>query len=452
MQQVEQGKIDLDADVNQLPRLQDPAVRGQAGDDASDHDAHRRLRGAAQGSDRHQPRQRSPLRRAAEAMGAQAHLRAGHDAGLFELCDVARRLCRRARLRRAVRRLRRAADLRASADDPLVDAAAAPRRAASRSWQPGYRKASGETVEFEIVGPAPAGSMSSTGSDMARFMMAHLNGGELDGARILKPETARMMHTSIKKYVPPLDGMALGFFETDINGREVIAHLGDTGAFHTSLHSVPQRRDRALRVVQQRRESKAPSTASGSRSSSSSPTVISPRSRTPGAFPRRTRKKHAQMMAGNWIGVAARRFHLPQHHAADRPDEVSVGEGRRARPAGRIVAFRQRRRNGSRSSRSSGTTSTATSAPRRSSRMARSSGSASPSSRPSRCSSGLRSTRTRPCSSRCCWLSIGILLAHGPFLAGALGDPPLPRRDSRADRARPARLSPVAFRRRCRSC
>lgn len=100
----------------------------------------------------------------------------------------------------------------------------------------GYDKASGEKVDFEIVGPAPAGAMSSTGNDMARFMMAHLNGGELDGARILKPETAKLMHTTVKKYVPPLDGMALGFFETGINGREVIAHLGDTGAFHTSLH------------------------------------------------------------------------------------------------------------------------------------------------------------------------------------------------------------------------
>ena len=30
--------------------------------------------------------------------------------------------------------------------------------------------------------------------------------------------------------------MALGFFETNINGREVIAHGGDTGAFHTVLH------------------------------------------------------------------------------------------------------------------------------------------------------------------------------------------------------------------------
>jgi hypothetical protein len=30
--------------------------------------------------------------------------------------------------------------------------------------------------------------------------------------------------------------MELGFFETNINGREVVAHLGDTDNFHTSLH------------------------------------------------------------------------------------------------------------------------------------------------------------------------------------------------------------------------
>ena len=55
----------------------------------------------------------------------------------------------------------------------------------------GYQQASGEPVPFEIVGPAPAGSLSSTGADMARFMIAHLNGGELDGQRILQAETAR---------------------------------------------------------------------------------------------------------------------------------------------------------------------------------------------------------------------------------------------------------------------
>jgi hypothetical protein len=44
------------------------------------------------------------------------------------------------------------------------------------------------------------------------------------------------MHNSPLTVLPPLNRMELGFFETNINGREVIAHLGDTQDFHTSLH------------------------------------------------------------------------------------------------------------------------------------------------------------------------------------------------------------------------
>ncbi|HEY5758170.1 MAG TPA: serine hydrolase domain-containing protein, partial [Steroidobacter sp.] len=37
----------------------------------------------------------------------------------------------------------------------------------------GYHQASAPPLYFELVGPAPAGSISATGSDMARFMIAH---------------------------------------------------------------------------------------------------------------------------------------------------------------------------------------------------------------------------------------------------------------------------------------
>ena len=100
----------------------------------------------------------------------------------------------------------------------------------------GYPTASDEAKPFEIVGPAPAGSMSSPGEDMAHFMIAHLNGGEYHGNRILSAETAEKMHNSPLTVLPPLNRMELGFFETNINGREVIGHLGDTEYFHTSLH------------------------------------------------------------------------------------------------------------------------------------------------------------------------------------------------------------------------
>jgi CubicO group peptidase (beta-lactamase class C family) len=100
----------------------------------------------------------------------------------------------------------------------------------------GYIVASGEPKKFEMVGPAPAGSLSSPGEDMAHFMIAHLQNGEYNGNRILKEETAKQMHDSPLTLLPPLNRMELGFFETNINGREVIAHLGDTDYFHTSLH------------------------------------------------------------------------------------------------------------------------------------------------------------------------------------------------------------------------
>ena len=92
--------------------------------------------------------------------------------------------------------------------------------------------------KFEIIGPAPAGSLSSTGTDMAKFMLAHLD----QGKGLLSPEVAATMHNSPLDKVnpvsllPPLNRMELGFFETNVNGREVIGHLGDTEFFHTSLH------------------------------------------------------------------------------------------------------------------------------------------------------------------------------------------------------------------------
>jgi CubicO group peptidase (beta-lactamase class C family) len=100
----------------------------------------------------------------------------------------------------------------------------------------GYRVASDAPGGFEIVGPAPAGALSSPGEDMAHFMIAHLQNGEYHGKRILSAATAQMMHASPLTLLPPLDRMELGFFETNVNGHEVIGHLGDTEYFHTSLH------------------------------------------------------------------------------------------------------------------------------------------------------------------------------------------------------------------------
>jgi CubicO group peptidase (beta-lactamase class C family) len=103
----------------------------------------------------------------------------------------------------------------------------------------GYRLASEGPKPFEVIGPAPAGSMSSTAADMARFMLAHLQGGQLEGARILKPETARLMHSRLFALDPAANGMCYGFYEESRNGQRIIGHGGDTVAFHSDLHLLP---------------------------------------------------------------------------------------------------------------------------------------------------------------------------------------------------------------------
>jgi CubicO group peptidase (beta-lactamase class C family) len=100
----------------------------------------------------------------------------------------------------------------------------------------GYQRASAPPRPFELVSAAPAGALSSTGADMARFMIAHLNGGALGTARILRPETAALMHAPVWTPISPLPPMALGFYHEDLNGHRVIGHAGDTGLFHSDLH------------------------------------------------------------------------------------------------------------------------------------------------------------------------------------------------------------------------
>lgn len=103
----------------------------------------------------------------------------------------------------------------------------------------GYQLASGPPSPYEIF-PGPAGNAVFTGADMARFMIAHLQDGEFEGRRILRAETARLMHDSPLTIVSPaLNRMLLGFYESNRNGRRVIGHEGDTRVFHSILRLLP---------------------------------------------------------------------------------------------------------------------------------------------------------------------------------------------------------------------
>lgn len=99
----------------------------------------------------------------------------------------------------------------------------------------GYPEITKPAEEYEYVNPAPAGSLAATGGDMAKFMIAHLQGGRYGSSAILQPATARLMHNEGRQSLAPLNRMLLGFYENNLNGHRVIAHGGDTQLFHSEL-------------------------------------------------------------------------------------------------------------------------------------------------------------------------------------------------------------------------
>ena len=170
----------------------------------------------------------------------------------------------------------------------------------------GYSKPGQPSLGFEIVNSAPAGALSASGRDMANFMIAHLQGGQFNGRRILSAATAKLMHDSpldkIAKssLLPPLNRMELGFFETNVNGRDVIAHLGDTEGFHSSLHLYMGDGVGLYLSVNSGGRAGASNTLRAALFQDFSdryfPTTLAPDGRVPDA----EAKQHAQMMTGSW--------------------------------------------------------------------------------------------------------------------------------------------------------
>jgi CubicO group peptidase (beta-lactamase class C family) len=115
------------------------------------------------------------------------------------------------------------------------------------AWEPdmskGYTFAGGGflPLDFEYIVPFPTGGATSTAADMARFVSAHLQGGEYPGGRILRAATADLMHSRLFAHDGRLNGWAYGFCEMSRNGLRVIGHGGDTRLFHSLLMIVPEK-------------------------------------------------------------------------------------------------------------------------------------------------------------------------------------------------------------------
>ncbi|MEA3275141.1 MAG: serine hydrolase domain-containing protein [Pseudomonadota bacterium] len=103
----------------------------------------------------------------------------------------------------------------------------------------GYR-VSLEPGDFEWDLAVPAGALSATAADMARFLIAHLQKGRFGTTRILREHTAEAMQRRQFTNHPAVSGLTYGFQELHIAGHRVLAQPGDMLHFTAALFLLPE--------------------------------------------------------------------------------------------------------------------------------------------------------------------------------------------------------------------
>ena len=106
--------------------------------------------------------------------------------------------------------------------------------------------AQGEYVNGPRVTFSGGAGLLSTASDYAKFLQMTLNGGELNGTRILGPKTIELMTSDHLRNIPfqPGTGMGLGFSVLkDVGARGTMGNVGEYGwggAYHSTYWVDPQ--------------------------------------------------------------------------------------------------------------------------------------------------------------------------------------------------------------------
>jgi CubicO group peptidase (beta-lactamase class C family) len=159
----------------------------------------------------------------------------------------------------------------------------------------GYSPGKAKPERYELISLAPAGALAASGDEMAKFMIAHLN----DGGPLIKPETARLMHTPAGNILPGVNRMALGFYEQHVNGRTSVAHGGDTVYFHSDLWIFPAEKIGIFISMNSRGKDNAAGAIRGALLDQFADRYFPVAGKKPPVeLP--TAKDHAKLLAGNW--------------------------------------------------------------------------------------------------------------------------------------------------------
>jgi CubicO group peptidase (beta-lactamase class C family) len=115
---------------------------------------------------------------------------------------------------------------------PGLAQAAAVSYAADENGQP-------QAGAFEYVQVQPAGALSAAATDIANLMIAHLQDGRFGDGHILQPESAQDMRRQYYAFHPRLPGLTRGFAEVYRNGIRLVIHPGTTDRSASLLALLP---------------------------------------------------------------------------------------------------------------------------------------------------------------------------------------------------------------------
>lgn len=103
-----------------------------------------------------------------------------------------------------------------------------------------YQGMRGPVPLHEYFPTAPTVGLSATVTDMAHFMLMHLQDGRYGEARLLQETTAQAMHQQQFTNDPRLPGVTYGFAEWERNGQHLLWHGGSTGFFESMIMLLPE--------------------------------------------------------------------------------------------------------------------------------------------------------------------------------------------------------------------
>lgn len=101
-----------------------------------------------------------------------------------------------------------------------------------------YAENSYRPLPFQWFHTYPASDINSTATDMARFMIAHLQKGAYEGKRILSERAALEMQQTHVRNHPRLPGWCYGFYEGRRNDLRLVEHGGGMDDGYSDLISI----------------------------------------------------------------------------------------------------------------------------------------------------------------------------------------------------------------------